>query len=203
MKKRLTSPAFYFALICIVLMGYMIYLNVTPYWTITTTYIDYEAATPENNFVAPEVTNSKEVSIQGLFWFTRSAYNAEMDEFERVIRTEPENRRIQIEIFMKDYITLPIIVFLAAAVGIILCLLYGHSLIASICPLICGIGGMIAYSSNKLLLMFENKAADHKQFCMYIAIAGAIHLVLAAIPVVIKFVKKMQAKKAAAVVVAE
>lgn len=200
MKKRFTSPAFLFGLVCILLLGYFIYMQVTPYWTITSTYLDYEAAGPETGWMPPEVTVSKEVPIQGMFWFTRSVYNAEMDEFEREIRTEPGNERIYIEIFMKDYITLPIIIFLAAAVGIILLLLYGHTLLASICPLICGIGGLIAYSSNKLLLMFENKAADHKQFCMYIAIAGAVHLVLALIPVAIKFFKKMKAQKAAAVV---
>lgn len=196
MKKRLTSPAFYVGLVCIVLMAFLMQLHVTPYWTIESTYIDYINGSEENNYVMSEINES---SIQSLIWFPRPDHEVEMKEFQTALRAETGDKKLDIDIAMKEYITMPIAIFFAAAVGIILCLIFGHSWIASLCPIFCGLGGMLTYSSNKMLLMFENKAADHKQFCMYILIAGAIHLVLALIPVVIKMAKKMKAKKAAVV----
>ena len=182
MKKRLTSPAYYFGWACIAAMAYLIYINLTPYWNLT--FMDLIEGLEENNFM---VTTTP--SIQSVIWFPKPNHIYEVNALAAALE-------IPTKAFdLKDFVYLPILAFVGSFVGILISFFNGHKWIASIAPIVCGAAGWYSFAANPMLNVCTEQAAHHKMVSIIVFAAGCVHLVLALIPVIIAAVKK---KKAAA-----
>ncbi len=189
MKKRLTSPAYYFGWICIALMAYLIYLNVAPYWTMTV--MDILNGSEENNYMV-----TMTASIQEIIWFPKPTHTVELEALKAgVVETLSIKAK---EFDLKDFISMPILAFLGSFVGIVISFIMGHKWIASIAPIVCGAAGWIAFSSNTMLLLNtesvqSNLTGPHKLVSILLLAAGVVHLILALIPEILKAIKKKKA----------
>lgn len=72
---------------------------------------------------------------------------------------------------------LPILIFSSAIVGIVICVLQRESLLAAACPILCGISGLIGYTTNPILVLGSNTGV-HIAVCVVLLVLAVALLAL-------------------------
>lgn len=147
MKKSISTAASITNWVVLVALLVVIVLHLMPYWQ----YEAYDILTFE--------TSDKTASIQDYIWRNFDHLDLE-DEFSRILKAEGVITRTaniwdNNKYWINNYILSPILAFLPAVAGVILCVLLRKSLITAILPVVSGAAGVIAFTSNPIIM---NKA---------------------------------------------
>jgi len=135
MKKTISTTANILNWVVLLAMLAVIVLHVMPYWH----YEGLDIVTLE--------TSEKTASIQGYVWRSFDHLDLE-DGFSRILKSQ----KLTTKYWINDYIMTPILAFLPAAAGIILCVLKRKSWLAGVAPVVSGAAGVLAFTSNPILV---------------------------------------------------
>ena len=128
MKKTISTTATITNWVVLALLVAFVVLQLVPYWH----YEGFDFDTGE--------TVARTASVQGYVWC-----NYDHLELEDIFYASIDDYRIN------DYILFPILAFLPAIAGVVLCILKRDSWIAAIAPVIAGLSGVIAFAFSPIL----------------------------------------------------
>lgn len=182
MKKTISTTANILNWVVLVLLIAVVVLHVMPYWQ----YEAFDILTGE--------TSDATSSIQGYVWCSFNHLDLE-DGFTSVLRSQ---KLITGKYWINDYILSPILAFLPAAVGIILCIFKRKSLITGILPVVSGAAGIVAFTSNDIIVnekILEKFGGASFMNPTVGIIASVVTLVLGAVLLALRVVEFIQKKK--------
>lgn len=182
MKKTISTTANILNWVVLLLLVAVVVLHVMPYW-------QYEAF----DILSGETSNAT-ASIQGYVWRSFDHLDLE-DGFTSILRSQ---KLITGKYWINDYILSPILAFLPAAAGIILCIFKRKSLITGILPVVSGAAGIIAFTSNDIII--NEKILSKFGGASFITpslglIVSVVTLALGAVLLALRIVEFIQEKK--------
>lgn len=146
MSKYISNRTSICNIVCAVLMVILLVLQFMPFWT----YGEEEAMTS---------------SIQGYIWFP-----TEKGDLENYLQAQTSP-----EFTINDILVMPIVVLVAGAVGVVLCLIKPDNMLVSLLPAACGLVGIWGYLSKAAFRLGANWQL-HLVLCIAILAAAAISL---------------------------
>lgn len=130
MKKTVSTAATVMNWVVLLLLVAVIVLHLLPYWH----YDAFDIATGD--------FTPSSASIQDYVW-----RNFDHLDLEDLFYDAIDDYRVN------DYILLPILAFLPAVAGVVLCILKRESWLAGVAPVVSGLAGLIAFASSPILAM--------------------------------------------------